>query len=398
MKYIIIGNGVAGTTAATRIRELDSRGEITVLTDETIPFYSRIRLIAYLAKEATEKDIILHKKDWYDRNRIKLLLGHPVSDIDKEEKRVLTAAGESFHYDKLLLATGGFSFVPPIPGSDKEGVFACRSIKDAKEIIKYLEDKRKVILIGGGVLGLEAGNSLRKTGHEVTVVEFFPRLLPRQMDFEGAEILKAQMENMGFVFYLGAKSKEILGGEKVEGLVLEDETEIDGDSIIISAGMRPQAELAEKLGLTIKKGVVVNDRMETDIPDIYAAGDLIEHRDRFYGIWHAAQKQGEVAGINMAGGYAVYEGTTMSNVLKVVGIDVAAAGDIDAEGQHESIIQKDKEKYVYKKLVVIDKILSGCTLYGDISEYQKILKAIMEKRNIEYMREDLKGWNLNDLR
>jgi nitrite reductase (NADH) large subunit len=309
----------------------------------------------------------------------------------------MTANDGVYPYDRLLIATGGISFVPPIPGSDRKGVFTLRTIRDADEIIAYAEGVKKVVLIGGGVLGLEAGNSLRKTGHEVTVVEFFPRLLPRQMDPEGAGVLKAQMEGMGFKFYLGAKSKEIFGDEGAKGLRLEDGTEIDGDLIIVSAGVRPQAALCKSLGLTISKGVAVNDRMETEIKDIYAAGDLIEHRGMFYGIWPAAQKQGETAGINMAGGNALYEGTTMSNMLKVVGIDLAAAGDIDADGKLESIVHKDESKYIYRKLVIKDNVIAGCILYGDISGYQKILRAINEKRNIQDIKRDLERWEFSRL-
>jgi len=274
MKYIIIGNGVAGTTAAAHIRKLDISGEITILSEEATAFYSRIRLIEYLAKEADKKDIVIHKDDWYEKNNIKLLLSTPVIEIDKDNKQVVTAGGDALQYDKVLIATGGISFVPPIKGSDKKGVFTLRTIKDADEIMHYGEDKKKVILIGGGVLGLEAGNSLRKTGHDITVVEFFPRLLPRQMDPEGAGILKAQMEGMGFAFYLGAKTKEIVGDDGAAGIVLEDGTKIDGDVIMISAGVRPQAELAIKLGLPVNKGVYVNDRMETGMRDMYAAGDV----------------------------------------------------------------------------------------------------------------------------
>jgi len=397
MKYVIIGNGVAGTTAAAHIRKLDSDGEITVLTDEATPFYSRIRLIEYLAGEAAEKDIVIYKDEWYKKNNISLLLNTRIADIDKDKKEVMTSNGESSGFDKLLFATGSFSFVPPITGSDKKGVFTLRTIRDADEIIHYAKGMKKVLLIGGGVLGLEAGNALRKRGHEITVVEFFQRLLPRQMDSGGAEILKAQLESMGFTFFLGAKSKEIVGDDKVTGLVLEDGTKIDCDLIIISAGVRPHAELAKKLGLTIKKGLIVNDRMETEIKDIYAAGDLIEHRGVFYGIWPAAQKQGEIAGMNMAGGNTLYEGTTMSNILKVVGVDLAAAGDVDEEGKCESIVQKDREKYVYKKLVIKDNMLSGCIFYGDITGYRKVLKAIEEKRDIVDIRMNLEKWDLSGL-
>jgi nitrite reductase (NADH) large subunit len=397
MRYVIIGSGVAGITAAENIRKRDGGAEITILTDEAVPFYSRIRLIEYLAKEADEQGIIIHKGDWYEKNNIELILNSPVSGIDKDNKKVVISGNGQMEYDRLLIATGGVSFVPPIPGSDKKGVFTLRTIQDADEIIAYAEGVKKAILIGGGVLGLEAGNSLRKTGHDVTVVEFFPRLLPRQMDPEGAEVLRAQMEGMGFKFYLGAKSKQITGDGGVKGLLLEDRTEIEGDLIIISAGVRPQAELCRSLGLTINKGVVVNDRMETGIKDIYAAGDLIEHRGMFYGIWPAAQQQGKIAGINMASGDAVYEGTTMSNMLKVVGIDLAAAGDIDAEDKLEAIVQKDEGKYIYRKLVIKDNVIAGCILYGDISGYQKILRAISEEKDIGAIRQNLEKWDLGGL-
>ena len=397
MNYVIIGNGIAGTTAAENIRKLDSMGEITIITDETSPFYSRIRLIDFLANEVDEKGLVIYKDDWYEKNNIQLLLNTVVSEIDLDKKLVITANGEKPGFDKLLLATGGFSLVPPVPGSDKKGVFTLRTLKDAHNIINYAEGVKKVILIGGGALGLEAGNSLRKTGHEVTVVEFFPRLLPRQMDIEGAEILKARMEDMGFTFYLGARSKEILGNKEAAGLLLEDGTRIDCELIIISAGIRPRAGLAEKLGLKMNRGLVVNDRMGTEIKDIYAVGDLIEHRGMFYGIWPASRKQGEIAGCNMAGGNETYEGTTLSNVLKVAGIDLATAGDIDADGEFESIVLKDRDKYIYKKLVIKNNALSGCILLGDISGFGKVLKAIDEKKDVSNIRNSLEKWDLNSL-
>ena len=397
MKYLIIGNGVAGTTAAESIRKLDHSGEITIVTEENTPFYSRIRLIEYLAGEAQEKDIVIHAKEWYEKNNIRLHLASHVSLIDSEAKEAVITTGERLSYDRLLLATGGISFIPPITGSDRQGVFALRTIIDADKIIRFAEGKKKIVVIGGGVLGLEAANSLRKRGHDISVVEFFPRLLPRQMDTEGAEVLKAQMESMGFSFYLGTKIKEISGDEQVTGVFLEDGTMIDGDLVIVSAGVRAQAELAGKLNLTVKKGITINDRMETEKEGIFAAGDVIEHRGIFYGIWPAAQQQGEVAGTNMAGGDTFYEGTTMSNVLKVAGIDLAAAGDIDADGQFQSISHKDSDTFIYKKLVIKDNVLSGCILYGDITGYREILKAIDEKKDVSGIMDRLENWDLGAL-
>lgn len=397
MKYIIIGNGVAGITAAANIRKIDKEGEITVLSDEAYPFYSRIRLMEYLSGDADEKSLVIYKDAWYEKNNIKLLLNTWVSEIDRDKNEVIASSNQRLRYHKLLIAAGGVSFVPPIPGSDKQGVFTLRTMRDAIEIKKYGEQAKKVVLIGGGVLGIEAGNSLRKAGHEITVVEFFPRLLPRQMDMDGAEILKSQMEKMGFTFCLGAKTKEILGEDKVKGISLEDGTMIDCGMAIISAGARPNMELADKLGFKSSRGIPVNDRMETEIPDVYSAGDVTEHRGIFYGIWPAAEEQGKAAGINMAGGNALYEGTTPSNILKIAGIDLIAVGNIDADGKLESIVQKDRKKFLYRKLVIKNNAIAGCILYGNIDGWKKIKKAIDEKQGISSIRKALEQWNLEKL-
>ncbi|TAL25664.1 MAG: NAD(P)/FAD-dependent oxidoreductase [Nitrospirae bacterium] len=397
MKYVIIGNGAAGTAAAAGIRKIDNESEIIIASDEAYPFYSRIRLIDYLAGETDEKGLVIYKDEWYEKNGIKLLLNTAVSGIDNNKKEIIIPSGGRLKYDKLLIATGGVSFVPPIPGADKKGVFTLRTLKDAIEIKNYAEQVKKVVLIGGGVLGLEAGNSLRKTGHSVAVVEFFPRLLPRQMDREGAEILTSQLVGMGFSFYLGAKTKEIFGDDKVRGVRLEDGTIIDCDMVIISAGVRADSELADESGIKCGKGVPVNDRMETEIQDVYAAGDVAEHKGICYGIWPAAEEQGKIAGVNMAGGNAVYGGTTPSNILKVAGIQLIASGDIDAEGKLESIVKKNKESFLYKKLVLKDNTITGCILYGDLSGWKKIKSSIDKKRDIGPIRQELEKWNLEVL-
>jgi nitrite reductase (NADH) large subunit len=210
------------------------------------------------------------------------------------------------------------------------------------------------------------------------------------MDHEGASILQSQMEQFGFRFYLGAQSKEIIGNNTAEGLILNDGSRIDCDMVIISAGVRPKAVLAQALGLKIEKGVIVDDRM-------YAAGDLIQHSGVFYGLWPAAEEQGEVAGINMAGGNALYHGTPISNRLKVVGIDLVAAGDIDADGSKESIVLKDRSSFIYKKLVLDQNRIIGTILYGDINDNRKILNAIGNKTDISSIKKDLEQWNMEKL-
>ena len=398
MRYLIIGNGVAGTTAAFEIRKADPSSTILIVTDDTYPFYSRIRLPDFLAGSADEQGLIIKKPSWYKENRIGLSLNTKVEAIDPAGKMITLTAGEPLPYDRLLVATGASCFVPPLTGSDKPGVFTLRGLKDAQKIRQYAKNsKGNVLLIGGGVLGLEAGYGLMKAGCKITVVEFFPRLLPRQLDEQGAKILQQKMESLGFTFYLGAKSKEIIGRERTEALVLEDGARIGCDMIIISAGIRYNVKLLENHGAAIERGVVVNDRMETGIPDIYAAGDLVQHRGICYGIWPAAEQQGQTAGINMAGGNAEYGGTVMSNALKVAGVDIFASGDIDAEGKKESVIAADEERFVYRKLVFDNNRIVGAILLGDITDRRKIMKAIESQVDISPLKQAIGAWDFSSL-
>jgi nitrite reductase (NADH) large subunit len=398
MKYVIIGNGIAGATAAETIRERDPSGEILILTDEPYPFYNRMRLIEYLSGRMDDSDLVLKGEGWYQEQNISLINNTAVTDINKDAKELITSDDQTISYDRLLLATGGISFIPPIKGADREGVFALRTLDDAKAINAHVgSGNKRVILIGGGVLGLEAGYNLIKAGCSVVVVEFFPRLLPRQMDPDGASILQLQMEGMGFSFHLGVKTETIIGDAHTTGIELDDGTRIEGDTVLISAGVRPRADLAAKLGLAIEKGVAVNDQLETSVHDVYAAGDLIEHRGIFYGIWPASEKQGEIAGITMTGGEASYAGTTVSNVLKVAGVSLAATGDIDADGNHESIVNSDREAFVYKKIILKNEAIIGAILYGDIKDLRNIATAIEEKKDIASIRNELSAWKLDSL-
>ena len=398
MNYVIVGNGVAGTTAASAIRKTDSNGKITVISDEPYPFYSRIRLVEFLANDLDANTLTVKKESWYIENNISLILNTSVSRIDPDKKDVVLSSGETIKYDKLLLATGGLSFVPPIPGSGKKGVFTLRTLKDAIAIRDFANaSNHRIIFVGGGILGLESGNSLIKTGNMVSVVEHSQRLLPRQMDMDGAEILKKQMEKMGFSFYLGVKTKEITGNEYAKAIIFENGETLDCDMIIISAGVRPNISLAEQLGLKIEKGLIVNNRMETEIPGIYAAGDLIQHNGIYYGIWPSAEKQGEIAGINMSGIEAQYQGTTRTNRLKITGIDLLSIGNIDPEGKKESIVMKDIQNCIYKKLVIEDNKIIGAILYGDQKDMNKILNAISNSTDISNIRTKLELWDFEKL-
>jgi nitrite reductase (NADH) large subunit len=292
--YLIIGNGVAGTTAAENIRKEDKKGNITMVTDENFPFYWRIQLNEYISGDITEEQLLAKKEDWYRDQNITLKLKTRIVGADAQKKIVVTEDRKELAYDSLLIATGSHSFIPPIKGSEKKGVFALRDVQDARDISLFAKSAEQVILIGGGLLGLEAGNALRKLGKKIMVVEFFPRLLPRQLDVDGAGRLQKIMEGMGFSFRLGAKTQEVTGEDQASGALLEGGETLSGQMVVISAGVRANLELAEPLGLKTDKGVVVDERLRTNQPDIYAAGDVAEFRGMPYGIWPAAMEQGKI--------------------------------------------------------------------------------------------------------
>ena len=387
--YIIVGNGVAGNSAAESIRKSDPQGKITMFTREAYHFYYVPALSEFLSGEKQVKDFTIHNENWYEKNRIDLHLRTEVCEILAPERTVVTKSGDRFRYDKLLLACGGNSFVPPIPGSGCAGIFTLRSIADAVAIQERAKQCGKAVVIGGGLLGLEAGNGLRKMGLEVSVVEFFPRLLPRQTDAVAAGILQSQMEGMGFHFYLGAKTREIVPEKNGLWVCLEVEQKLFAEIVLISAGVRPELALKRSLNLKIDKGLQVDDGMRTGIQDIYAAGDLVEHRGRFYGIWPAAMEQGRVAGANMAGKETEYRGTMPSNSLKVLGIDLLAAGEIDAEGRMESIVTRNQAKRTYRKLVLNDRVIIGAILLGNMHGKDEIQTAIRTQKNISSLKGDL---------
>ena len=378
--YLIIGNGVAGTTAAESIRKQDGVGKITIFSDEDLPFYYRLRLNEFISGDISETQLVAKKATWYEDRNISLKLKTRIVEVKLQEKTAITEDSQRFAFDRLLIATGSHSFVPPIKGSENEGVFALRDIQDARSISAYAKNVEDVILIGGGLLGLEAGHALMKMGKRIMVVEFFPRLLPRQLDVDGARRLQEVMEGMGFSFYLGAKTQEITGDGQVSGILLEGGESLSGGMVIVSAGVRPNMVLAERLALSIDKGIVVDEHLQTSQPDIYAAGDVAEHKGMPYGIWPAAMEQGKIAGINMAGGNMTYDGTTMANTLKVAGVDLASAGNIDAENEFEAMVKT--EGGVYRKIVIKDNHIVGCIMLGETKGFNQITKMMAEKTDI----------------
>ena len=384
--YLIIGNGVAGTTAAENIRKQDSDGKITIFSDEDLPFYYRLRLNEFISGDISEKQLVAKKMNWYEDQNISLNLKTRIADVKLQEKIAITEDNQKFTFDCLLIATGSHSFIPPIKGSEKEGVFTLRDIQDARNISTYAKNVEGIILIGGGLLGLEAGHALKRLGKRIMVVEFFPRLLPRQLDVDGARRLQEVMEDMGFSFRLGAKTQEITGDGQVSGILLEGGESLTGGMVIVSAGVRPNMVLADRLDLNIDKGIVVDEHLQTSQPEVYAAGDVAEFKGMPYGIWPAAMEQGKIAGINMAGGDSNYDGTTMANTLKVAGVDLASAGNIDAENEFEARVKT--EGGIYRKIVIKDNHIVGCIMLGETKGFNQITKMMAEKTDVSQI-EDL---------
>ena len=373
--HIIIGNGAAGTTAAEQIRKQDPNAAITLITQESLPLYSRIRIPEFLSGKIQEPALIIKDLPWHAQRNITLVTETKVSQVVYKDKTAITADGRNFPYDKLLLATGSNSFVPPVKGSDKKGVFTLRTVEDARALVDISSKATELVLIGGGLLGLEAAAAMAQRGKHVTVVEFFDRLLPRQLDNEGAARLQALLEQRGFTFKLGAITEEITGKDQVEGVRLKSGETLLSHAVLFSAGVRSQLSLVKDSGMETDRGIVVNERMETSLAGVYAAGDVAQFEEINYCIWPEAVEQGRVAGINMAGGNARFKNIPPSNVLKVAGIALASAGEIDVEGNMTSEITASET--TYQKIVKdAHGNFIGCIMLGDTSAFNQILKQI----------------------
>jgi nitrite reductase (NADH) large subunit len=390
MKAVVVGNGLAGTIAAKTLRELDDDIEIVVFAEESHPYYPRPNLIEFLSGTLPREKLGAFPEEWNVRQRIDVHLGEKVVAIEPSSRTARTSAHRESLYDVLLLAPGARAAVPPIKGTDKEGVFLWRTLDDALSILGYLAAHPRVAVVGGGLLGLETARALRARGADVLVVEVFDRLLPRQLDGEGASILRSQIEKTGIAVRCGTVVEEIFGGDAVAGLRFKDGDRIETDMVVISAGVTPDTALAQSAGLDVRRGVVVDDRMRTSIPGIFAAGDVAEHKGRCYGIIPASFEQARAAAHNMLGRDKSYEGTIPSNTLKVVGIHLLSAGDALSEaGGDEVLVRRDPEEGLYLKLVLRDGRLRGAIWMGKKRGMGEIARLVSAGADVGKWRERL---------
>lgn len=364
MKYLILGNGIAGISAAISAREHDETGEISIVTKSPMPFYYRIRLIEYLAKKIPIEKLIAYGDAYYDDKGIKMSLNKEAVKIDNKNKKVEFSDGSTMEYDRLLLATGARPRYPNIEGMDKEGILKFRGANDSDEIIYHMDIYDRVVVLGGGVLGIEAANSLVQLGKNVTVIESADRLLHRQLDREGSEILQKILEEKGIKFILGKTIKKILGDKSVKGIKFEDGTIFDTESIVLSAGIIPRLELCESAGVAFNRGIIVDEHMETNVKGIFAAGDVAEYKKTLYGLWAPSKEQGEVAGGNMTGIKTRDYNPILPEIrLKVTGVALFSGGDID---ENEAIVYRYNKGGIYRKFFVKDNKIVGAILIGDM--------------------------------
>ncbi|MBL1224865.1 nitrite reductase large subunit NirB [Enterococcus sp. BWR-S5] len=382
-KLVLIGNGMAGVRTIEEILERDpDRYEITIFGEEKYPNYNRIMLSNVLQKKMEVAEIITNPLAWYEENGIRLINHDPAIKIDKENQVVHSASGAEIAYDKCIIATGSRAFILPVEGSSLPGVVGFRTIDDTEAMLAAAKSYSKAVVIGGGLLGLEAAKGLVDQGMDVTVIHLEKWLMETQLDEKAGEMLKTDLEKQGLKFLMEKRTEKILGTDHVTGITFSDGSSIETNLVVMSVGIRPEATLAKEAGLDVNRGILVNDFMHTSNEHIYAVGECIEHNGQVYGLVAPLFEQGKVlADVLTDKETAPYQGSTTFTSLKVSGCDLYSAGEIkDCEGV-TSIEAFDGLNFTYKKVFVRENKIVGVVLYGDTSEgnrYYNILKKSEE--------------------
>jgi len=352
-------------SAAEAIRDDNSNATVTLLSNEAHLPYSRMNLTRYLAGEVNLDKLDLHPQSWYQENQINLYLNSPVTELDPKQKIVRRPDGRAFAYDTLLLTNGAHPFVPPIAGAQIPGVKTLRTLEDADAILAAVAQPINVVCIGGGLLGLELAGAISRRGAKVTVVESLAWLLPRQLDEPASHILQEKIEAMGIHVIVGARTQAFIGDGYVHAVQLEDGRELPADLVVISAGVTPNLELARQAGLTVNRGIIVDEHMRTSDPQIYAAGDNAEFHGRLYGLWIPSKKEGAIAGHNAVNHEKIFNEDPPSARLKVLGIDLLSVGQITAQEGDKVLAQQTNGNYA--SFVFHEGKLVGAILLGDTS-------------------------------
>lgn len=389
---VLIGNGMAGVRTLEELLKLDpDHYNITVFGEEPYGNYNRIMLSPVLASEKTIEQIMLNDEQWYSDNGITLHKGKKVSEINRARRTVTAEDGTSAEYDRLIIATGSLPFILPLPGADKPGVIGFRDIKDVDIMLETAREYKKAVVIGGGLLGLEAANGLMKQGMDVTVVHLMDSLMERQLDQPASRMLQKSLEEKGMKFLLEHASAEILGDDRVKGLKFKDGSEIEADLIVMAVGIKPNIELAQSTGLYCERGILVNDTLQTITdPKIYSVGECVQHRGIAYGLVAPLFEQGKVCANHLAKhGIARYEGTVTSTKLKVTGIELFSAGDFVGDEHTEELVFQDAAAGTYKRLVLKNNQIKGAVLYGDTVDGSWYFQLMKDGTDVSAFRKTL---------
>jgi nitrite reductase (NADH) large subunit len=390
-KLVLIGNGMAGMRTIDELFKLaPDKYDITVFGAEPHGNYNRIMLSPVLAGDKTIKDIITHDIEWYERHGIKLYTNTTVTEIDRANKRVKAGKSLSVPYDKLILATGSNPFILPIPGHDLEGVISFRDINDVNEMIKTAQTHQKAVVIGGGLLGLEAANGLRIQGMDVTVVHRSESLMNMQLDFAAAALMQTELEATGLRFLMGYDTQALLGEQRVEKVRFSTGEEVDADLVVMAVGVRPNIQLAKEAGIMCERGILVDDTLQTYTPNIYAVGECVQHRDLTFGLVAPLFEQAKVCANHLAEmGISSYLTTPTATKLKVTGINLFSAGDFLGDESSEILTYKDESRFIYKKLVLNNNKIIGTVLYGDTQDGNWYFSLLNEQQDIAAIRENI---------
>jgi nitrite reductase (NADH) large subunit len=384
-KLVLIGNGMAGVRAIEEVLKINPDGfEITIFGTEPYPNYNRIQLSKVLQGGTSVSDITLNEWEWYEDNKIRFYPGESVTSINTKTQSVSTDKGRIESYDQLIIATGSNPFMLPLPGADKEGVKAFRNIKDCEEMIEYSKIYKKAAVIGGGLLGLEAARGLLNLGMEVDVIHIYDYLMERQLDRTAGKLLQAELEKQGMNFILQKNTAEITGKKQVTGLKFSDGSKIKADLVVMAVGIKPNVALAQEAGIPVNRGILVNDYLETEIPNVFAVGECAEHRGIAYGLVAPLYQQGQVLAKRLCGLQVEgYQGSVLSTQLKVSGVDVFSAGKINEDEGTKVYKTYDDWHGIYKKVLIEDGKITGAVLFGDTKDGSKLFNFIKKGARIE---------------
>lgn len=390
-QIVIIGNGVAGVSAAEEISSHNKEVKIIMITDEPSEAYYRPMLSEYISEEEIPKRFFLHSKEWYQEMNIELLCNIKVTKIDIKSKEVFLDNMDKLSYDRLILSTGSHNFIPPINGPQKENIKSLRTLEDANDIKKIVQKSKRIVILGGGLLGLELGWQLTKLNCEVTVVEMMNRLLPKQLDEEASRIFEKNILKTGIKIMKNAKTKEILGESTATAVVLDNGSTIFCDLILYSIGVRANTQLADSAGLKINRGIIVNEYMQTENPDIFAAGDCAEYENINYAIWPEAMLQGKIAGKNAIGIKEPYIPIIPFNIYNGMNMSLFSIGDVgtNPDKKYETIQLGDSENY--EKYYFVDNIFVGGILLGNIRKSAKLKSALNKGYSLEEFKASVLG-------